>query len=325
MLVLRLFRRDQPFVQLEARGFAAGTLSLGRDPSADWPFGETDESLSRVHCLLSLENGRLTLVDKSKNGTFLSDGARAPREVPVELKVRDSLSLGAFLLLVDQPALTGAADHSATVVSPPLTPVDWPDAAPSPPARREATLLQAFCDGAKLDASAFSGEDPFDVMARAGAIYQQAVLGLSTLMAARAAAKDDYNLERTTISGADNNPFKWAPSRKLAEDLLKARDDGFLTDSHAVRASFDDLIRHLHAVVEGADAAADYAVQALAPDAIQAEARAQGTLLRGQAAVCWDIYKRRHAALAARTPELASPLARAFGAAYGGAINGAAE
>lgn len=325
MFVLRLFRRDQPFVQLEARAVSQAEMTFGRDPGADWAFGEDDESLSRIHCVLALSAGRLTVTDKSKNGVFLNDGSRAPRNSPVELKVRDSLYLGSFLLLVDQAVVSSGADHATTIVSPPLTPVDWPDAAPPPATRREASLLQAFCDGARLDASAFSGEDPFALMARAGAIYQQAVLGLSTLMTARADTKQRYELDRTTISGADNNPFKWAPSRKLAEDLLTTRDDGFLSDSDAVRASFDDLIRHLHAVVEGADAATDYAIEALSPESIAAEAKAQGSLLRGQAAVCWDIYKRRHAALTQARRHPAGPVVRAFGEAYGDAVSGAPE
>jgi predicted component of type VI protein secretion system len=153
-------------------------------------------------------------------------------------------------------------------------------------------------------------------MRRVGAIYQQTVIGLASLMAERTRLKSEYQIERTTISAANNNPFKWAPSRRLAQDLLCSRDDGFLGDAEAVRVSFQDLSQHLAAVARGANAAMDAVLETLSPEAVGAEARSAGFSLKGRAASCWEVHAVRHAALSAKTPDQDSPIARAFSAAY---------
>ena len=302
VFICRLFRQDRPFEQAEARILSEGELTVGRDPSADWPLPDQDGTLSRIHCTLAFAEGRLTLTDRSTNGVFLDSGLRAPRDEPVELRARDSIRLGAFSILIDRPdpaVIDGAATtlHAPVPVAAIATPADWSDGPATPRAFRDASLLEAFCDGAKLDASVFSSEEPEELMRRIGAVYQQTVLGLSTLMAERARVKGEHHLERTTISAADNNPFKWAPSRKLAQDLLRSHGSSFLSDADAVRASFADIGRHLSAVAEGANAVADLAANALAPKDIEAEAKTQGSLLRTQASVCWEVLGRRHADL----------------------------
>ncbi len=295
MFYCRLFHRDQPFEQIDARLIEAGTITVGRDPAADWRLDDADGTLSRIHCTLALENGRLTLRDHSTNGTYLEDGRRPAPDEDVELKLRSSFTLGAHTILVTAPP---PAQDDVELTLPIAPAADWADAMPSRAPHRDASLIEAFCRGAGLDASALSSEDPVELMERAGAIYQQTVLGLSALMAERTRAKSDYELERTTIRAAQNNPFKWAPSRKLAQDLLRTAQDGFLSDARAVRASFEDLGGHLTALNAGTRAAVAATADVLAPEAIEAEAKAQAGLLRNRAAICWDLHSRRHAALA---------------------------
>ncbi|HQT52320.1 MAG: type VI secretion system-associated FHA domain protein TagH [Phenylobacterium sp.] len=324
MYICRLFHKDQPFEQIEGRLIADLPVTIGRDVSADWALPDPDGTLSRLHCSLEMVDGRLLLKDTSTNGTFLADGARAPRDLPVEISARQSLRLGAFTILVEEAPNDEVADAGlATTLHAPLAaqvtplPATWtdPPAAPSP--HRDASLLEAFCDGAKLDASALSSEDPTDLMRRLGAIYQQTVIGLATLMADRARFKGDHELERTTIRAAQNNPFKWAPTRKVAQDLLTGGDAAFLSDAEAVRASFEDLNQHLAALARGADAAAEVVLQSFAPETIEAEAKSQGSMLRSRQAVCWDIHNRRHAALTSRAEGTQDDaLRRAFAEAY---------
>jgi predicted component of type VI protein secretion system len=114
-------------------------------------------------------------------------------------------------------------------------------------------------------------------------------------MAERARLKGDYDLERTTIGAAANNPFKWTPPRKLARDLLSERNNGFLSGPAAVCACFDDLTTHMTALSDTADATLKQALQMLSPEAIETEAKAQTSLLRSRQAVCWEILVRRHA------------------------------
>jgi predicted component of type VI protein secretion system len=149
------------------------------------------------------------------------------------------------------------------------------------------------------------------------------VLGLATLMADRARTKGAYQLEGTTISASDNNPFKWSPTRRLAQDLLCGVDGAFLSDAQAVRASFQDISGHLTGVARGANAATDLVTATLSPEAIEQEAKTNGAFLRSHAAVCWDIHNRRHAALT--TGDGGGAVLRVFGEAYRRAAEGADE
>ncbi len=325
MYICRLFHRDRPFEQVDARLIADGRVGIGRDPSADWPLHDPDATLSRLHCVLSVEGGRLLLYDKSTNGVFLRDGARAPQDAPLELKAGESFWLGTLSILVEQVD-DAEMDAAATTLLTPSwsgpTPVasEWAEG-PGASAHRDASLIEAFCQGARLDASALSSEDPAELMQRVGAIYRQTVLGLAALMADREQVKRTHQLKSTTISARDNNPFKWAPSRKLAEDLLCGREAAFLADAAAVRASFADLSRHMAGLVGGAQAAVDRVTSELDPAGIDTEARANASLLRGRAAVALDMLTKRHARLSGGSGAPDATLQGAFGQGYERASN----
>ena len=142
------------------------------------------------------------------------------------------------------------------VLTPPLgtstaVPDDWSDASARRCPTANGSLLEAFCEGAGLDASLLSSEEPAEIMRRAGAVYRQMVLGIGDLMAERDRARGQYKLSRTTIGGANNNPFKWAPTQRLAIDLLLAGSGSFLSGPAALQASFRDIKRHLIATFAG--------------------------------------------------------------------------
>ena len=103
MYICRLFHRDQPFEQVDARFLAEGQLTVGRDPSVDWAVEDPAGTLSRLHCVLAVEEGRLVLYDKSTNGVFLRDDERAPFDTAVVLADRDSIRLGGLSILVETP------------------------------------------------------------------------------------------------------------------------------------------------------------------------------------------------------------------------------
>lgn len=315
MYVCRLFHRDRPFEQVEARVLAEGRITLGRDPGADWPVTDPDGVLSRQHCTLAVEQGRLWLTDLSTNGVFLADGERAPAGQPVELQTRQMIRFGALTLLVDELQAEAQVAPAATTLSfSPLSPAARPQRSEAAPA--DAGLLEAFCEGARLDGSALSSEEPAELMRRAGAVYREAVLGLASLMAERARFKEEHGLERTTIGAAQNNPFKWTSSRMVAKELLLHEAPNFLHDGSAVRASFADLHAHMGAMAEGVRAAVGLAVEAMAPEAIHAEAQGQGGLLKSRAAACWDVHNRRHAALKAETASEDGVVRRALSRVY---------
>jgi predicted component of type VI protein secretion system len=299
MFVCRLFHRDRPFEPLDTRMIADGQITLGRDPACDWPLPGADELISRVHCALSVEHGRLVVRDSSTNGVFLEAGERVPQGEPVAVRPGDSLRLGDYVVLVEwAPGGVDVDPLAKTVVKPAPSSVSVREPAPPRDHGGDGPLLDAFCEGAGLDASAFAGEEPADPMRRVGEIYRETVHGLAALMSERAHFKQAGGLDRTAIGASDNNPFKWASPKRVAEDLLCGGGDGFLSNAEAVRASFDDIRAHVAALSEASTAAADAALHQLSPAAIDAEAKAHGGgLLRGRAAVCWEIHNRRHAEL----------------------------
>jgi type VI secretion system FHA domain protein len=231
------------------------------------------------------------------------------------LAPHETLHLGQFLIVVEPQEDAPANDMAAfttlfqTIVPPEAIQVrsDWDvdsDAAPANDRAplTDAALLEAFCLGAGLDASSFMEEDPAQVMMRAGAIYKQMVVGLSDLLSERHIVKSDFNLDRTTVGANGNNPFKWAPTRRVAVDLLRDRQDGFLSGAAALKASFEDLRKHSLCLMAGSRASVDHVLRTLAPQLIENQVSGQGMLRLNKFESCWRAYQNAHAHLADQEP-----------------------
>ena len=335
MVTLRLFHQSDPFRQIEARTLAEGELTIGRDAAADWIIPDPDRAVSRLHCVVALKDGRVSLRDTSSNGVFLGEARTrlAPLE-PTQVSLGETFRLGEFMIVIDGPLADISADGAgfdAPFRQPMLkdmavrgqdvaVPSDWsPREAPPEPGRplADGSLLEAFCAGARLDASAFSGEDPLEVMRRLGAVYQQMVLGLGDLMSERTTLKTEYRMTRTTVHAEGNNPFKWAPAHRVAVDLLRARDDGFLSGPGAVKASFEDLKKHLLCMLSGLRAALGATLDNLDPAAVEEALKGRSFMLQGRAAAAWGEYVKLYADFrqeAGDNPD--SPANRAFRTAY---------
>lgn len=329
MVTLRLFHQDDPFNELEARTLESGELTFGRDGKADWSVEDPAREISRFHCTLSLRDDGLSVSDTSSNGVFVGpQRKRVEPGRPAVVAPGDTLRLGRYMIFVDeaeadgrvfdgpfhQPVLRiGEGGEAAIGVR-----ADW--ASPDIEFRQLATagegaLFEAFCEGARLDASAFSGEDPAEVMRRLGAVYRQMVLGLSDLMTERTVAKGDFNLERTTVRSEGNNPFRWAQAHRVAVDLLKSREDGFLSGPAAVRVSFEDLKKHLLCMLAGLKAAVSSTLDNLSPETVEEQLSGRSFLSRGGAA--WSEYARRHAEFKRQAgDDPNSPVNRDFRSAY---------
>ncbi|MDP3175888.1 MAG: type VI secretion system-associated FHA domain protein TagH [Phenylobacterium sp.] len=335
MFTLRLFRHDDPFSQIDAREIAAGQIVVGRDEDADWTIEDPNRTISRRHCVVTLDADGLNVRDTSANGVFLGRSAtRVPADESVPVTDGDTFRLGEFMMLVEARAtaaqtLQPTSDASlfeAPFVRPILedgalnqaaatVPSDWSEA--SKPTPSDGSLLDAFCAGAKLDASLFAGQDPLEVMRHLGAVYQQTMLGLSDLMNERTAVKADYSLDHTRVHAQGNNPFRWAPAQRVAVDLLRDRDDGFLSGRAAVAASFEDLKKHLLCLMAGMRGAIGATLDELSPQAIEAPSQGQAFTLKPRSQVAWAQYLKLHADL--QTRALADPhsaLNRAFVTAY---------
>jgi predicted component of type VI protein secretion system len=323
MYMLQLFDAADEVQPIDARLIREGLIRIGRDAAADWPIADPSFELSRTHCELALAGDELTLRALGTNGVFDDmTGDRYPAE-RVVVTVPTTLRFGRFRLRASRaPHADAPIDVTGTLLmTPPLglsrdVPEQWSDAG-QPIQRGHGSLLDAFCEGAGLDASLLSSEDPIDVMRRAGAVYRQMVLGIGDLMAERDRSRGQYRLSRTTIGGHDNNPFKWAPTQRLAIDLLLAGSGSFLSGPAALQASFRDIKRHLIASFAGLQASLRAAVAAFDPGAIDAAVGGRASLLKSRAALHAEESAGRHADLAQQLEAgSGGSLERAFMTAY---------
>ena len=165
MYMLQLFDADDAIQPIDARLLRDGTIRIGRDAGADWPIADPDCALSRSHCELSAAADGLMLHVHGANGVFDDlSGTRFPDQTDIALPLPGALRLGRFRIVATHaPHGDLAIDENRTILlTPPLgasieVPGDWNDAAPQRPFT-EGSLLEAFCEGAGLDASALSGE-----------------------------------------------------------------------------------------------------------------------------------------------------------------------
>lgn len=329
MYMLQLFDVDDATQPIDARLLREGVISIGRDTKCDWPIADPDRALSRAHCEVAASTDGLTIRSIGTNGVFDdATGDRLPDLVDVPVSLPFTLRMGRFRIAATRAPLDDeVTDTGRTMVlTPPLgasttIPTDWIDAQPFTASGGES-LLEAFCRGAGLDASLLSSEEPVEVMERAGAVYRQMVLGIADLMVERDRARGRYNLTRTTIGGSGNNPFKWAPTQRLAIDLLLSGVGGFLSGPTAISSSLQDVKRHLIATFAGLQASLRQAVTTFDPAEIDAAVSAKISLLKSRHAIQAQEITARHADLARQLEGEEGTLDRAFVQAYAAAEQG---
>jgi len=322
MYLLKLYHVDDGARPVAARMLADGRISVGRDAQSDWVIPDADRKVSRTHFELSLASDTLAVTPRGANGVFGATG-ELPGGVEHPLRTGDRISFGDYRLEVALAPTSADIGGDRTLVAAPFgddldIASTWEDGdEATAPAPGGDTLLDAFCRGADLDVSAFSGADPMLVIERAGEMYRQMVIGLTDLLGARSIARTDHRLERTTIGAAANNPFKWAPSRRLACDLLLREDPGFQSGPEAVRASVADVKKHMLASLAGFRAVNETLLDATRPDTIEARMQREKSMLQGLAAACWSELRRVHQELDA-SPDGGGPslLERTFSDAY---------
>jgi type VI secretion system FHA domain protein len=143
------------------------------------------------------------------------------------------------------------------------------------------------------------------------------VLGVGDLMAEREQMRRQYQIARTTIGGAGNNPFKWAPTQRLALDLLLAEGHGFLSGPGALQASFQDIKKHLLATFSGLHQSLRAAVDSFSPAAIEQATRSNKSFFKSGATLQWEEVQRRYLDLSNQVDGQADgPLNAVFVQAY---------
>jgi predicted component of type VI protein secretion system len=308
LYILKMFENADLAQPVDARLLRTGTITIGRDPANDWAIPDPQCEISRRHCQFDATEEGLTLTVQGTNGVYDADTqARVPDNVAAPVSVPSSFLIGAYRIVVAPAPQNHDGDQregQTLILSPPLgTSIDIPgdyddtDAAPVRTGavhRGDGSLLGAFCEGAGLDVSAFALEDPDVIMRRAGAVYRQMVLGLGDLMVERERVRQQFRIARTTIGSANNNPFKWAPTHRLALDLLLAEEHGFLSGPAALKASFKDIKKHLIATFAGLHKSLIAAVNMFDPAAIGSATANQGSLLKPRSTIHVEEHGRRH-------------------------------
>jgi predicted component of type VI protein secretion system len=269
--------------ELGSRRPNEGVMRVGRDLAADWVIDDPQLLISRVHLELRLEGSRLSMSVLGANGVALGEPPqKLPQDAQVELSAGDCIRLGTYRIVVaeteDQATSTPRSGKTGDAASAPTQP-----------------LLDAFCEGAGLDPSHFIAEDPVVIMTEAGAVYREMINGLDALLRERAAVRSRMEMDRTTIRVNDNNLLKWAPSQRLAIDLLTKKDSSFLTGADAVRASFADVRKHLTSVMGGYRSAVRALIDCLRPETLAAGAKRR--LLRDSTTDSWERFVALHAEL----------------------------
>jgi predicted component of type VI protein secretion system len=294
MVTLRLIDERDPFRPAASRELTSGEMSVGRDSAADWRIDDPDRRLSRIHCVFSVDrDGGVSVRDTSTNGVFRETGDRLPLGEPMPVTIGDGVRIGNFMIYVDRVVVSPPEPVEAPAIAETVT-------APDPAWLKvnDGTLIEAFCQGAQIDSSAFAGQEPADLLRRLGAIYRETIAGIGQLMGDRGATRQSTELDRTTIGAKANNPFKWASPARVTLDLLRGGNEAFMNGAEAVASSFRDLRNHQAALAAAAHSAITTTLATLDPAAIEEEAaRNAGLFAGGRAGASWKHYRTVHEAL----------------------------
>lgn len=148
---------------------ATGTLSIGRGPGNDWVLPDPERHLSKTHCVLSIEHGRVILTDLSTNGVHINGARQATaRDSRTVLTDGDEFRLGDYTVTVSELAETRAGGGALALADPfdaalgpeegrsplDIDPLDDPLGRPPDPAFRHPVAHKPM--GAAL-------RDPFDL------------------------------------------------------------------------------------------------------------------------------------------------------------------
>jgi type VI secretion system FHA domain protein len=155
--------------------------------------------------------------------------------------------------------------------------------------------VEAFCRGAGLDPASLATDTQATLLALAGQMMREMVLGVMEALKSRADVKHRFRISQTTIQPAENNPLKFSPGVDEAmRKLLDGHGNRYLGPIDAVREAFIDLRLHQHAVGSATQQALDELLQRLAPGQLQERfdrGLKRGALLGATNKMkYWDLY-----------------------------------
>ncbi|MDR2208181.1 MAG: type VI secretion system-associated FHA domain protein TagH [Azoarcus sp.] len=133
------------------------------------------------------------------------------------------------------------------------------------------TLMAAFKRGAGLEEWSATFVTP-ELMEMLGRLLETAVQGAVSLLAARAAIKQEIHLPVTLINPKANNPLKFLPDGHTALlQMLGPKMPGFMMPVEAMQEAFHDLLIHQTAIAAGTQATVKALFNRFNPDSIESQ------------------------------------------------------
>lgn len=174
-----------------------------------------------------------------------------------------------------------------------------PEQPPSAAARESTPLpkdaVEAFLRGLGMSAEDLGNADSRRILHNAGLALREFVLGAMELLQNRAAVKNSFRLEQTTIQPGSNNPLKFSASADDAvRTLLTGSRNEYGPAVDSVREAVRDLKHHEIAVICAMREALDDFADRFDPEDL--EQKFEGTLKRNSLfggnskAKYWDLY-----------------------------------
>jgi len=177
----------------------------------------------------------------------------------------------------------------------PARPEQTPAAAPRESTPLPKDAVEAFLRGLGMSAEDLGNADSRRILHNAGLALREFVLGAMELLQNRAAVKNSFRLEQTTIQPGSNNPLKFSASADDAvRTLLTGSRNEYGPAVDSVREAVRDLKHHEIAVICAMREALDDFADRFDPEDL--EQKFEGTLKRSSLfggnskAKYWDLY-----------------------------------
>jgi len=312
---------DEPMSQPLIGRFDHRGGTLGRSDSATLTLPDPERSISRTQAQVVYADDAFWIENISAASAILHNGRPLSAGMRIALRAGDELRIGGYSLQAafDDDAASATILQGRTAVIRVEPDRMRPAPPPSPPAHHPdaAALWRSFLEAAAVESAGAGAPSP-ERIAAVGAMLRVAVEGIHSLLAMRAAAKDEMQADMTMIQAGGNNPLKFAPDAKLAlQMLLQPPARGFLDGPAALRATLVDLQSHEVGVMAGMRAALEAVLDRFAPEKLEAQLATRSVFDSWRPAQrrarLWELYLEHYRTL---REEAQQDFQRLFGAAF---------
>lgn len=206
-------------------------LTIGRGAGNDVVLPDPDRQISKNHCVIEDQNGEVTVIDFSTNGTFLNYGKTPLGRVPTPLNDGDVLSMGGYEMVV---AISGGVSKDPMAGLPP--PVD-----DGPVSHGSANAGPQSLDDLLDDPGAVGGDFLNDLMGDAAPKGPSQVVRedeIDSLMLPHVGSGEDPILGRLPDPLEDDFGASHSAHNASVNDSFTARK----TDPSVIPDDWDDLL-----------------------------------------------------------------------------------